>query len=61
MCQFVMGYDKDSFFNYDPNYDGIHLNVKPNVGTISEFPDHHSITNCVQTMDEVLGGVNWIY
>ena len=55
MCYLIMGYNKEGVINFKPNYDGMHNNVKPNVGTISKFPDDYPIANCAQIMDGVLG------
>ena len=56
MCWMIMSYNKENFINCNPNYDAMNHKGKPTVGTIAKCPDDYPITNCAQTMDEVLGG-----
>ena len=55
-----MGCEKGNFINFNPNYDSIHQNVKPNVGTISKCLEDYPITNRVKNHGGYFGDIHLI-
>ena len=50
-----MKYNEENAINYDPNFDNINPNDKPDFDTIAQFPDDYSVKKCAQKVNGMLG------